>query len=112
MSVEAPERDETHEQPGFAVAFQQVGPLCLLSLEGDLHAGTVGVLESEFDRLGRTACARVVLDVSALVRIDRTGARVLAGLGHYVQARGGHLSVLGATPWVAAALSAEEMEPA
>lgn len=112
MTVEAPEREDIGGGPELAVTFQQVGPMCLLSLEGPLDAGTVGVLEAQFDRLGRTSCARVVVDLTELSHIDRTGARVLAGLGHYVRARGGQLTLLGAAPFVTDVLADQEKEPA
>lgn len=109
MTVEAPEQRPLEDgQPGLRVAFRHIGPICVLSLCGELTAGSVEVLESRFDRLGRTPCHRVVVDLSDLTGLDATGARVLIGLRHYVHARGGRLTVLGPSPWIRAALEAEE----
>lgn len=108
MTVEAPEQRPLDERPDLRVEFRHIGPICVLSLCGELHAGSVEVLESQFDHLGRTPCHRVVLDLSELADLDPTGARVLIGLRHYVHARGGRLRVLGPSPLVRATLAAEE----
>jgi anti-anti-sigma factor len=88
------------------VSFRAIGDVCVLTLRGALEADSVAVLESLFDRLWRTPCRRVVLDLHALGAIDETGANVLTGLHHYVEARGGSVSVVGTRPWVAEALGA------
>lgn len=66
------------------------------------------VLESQFDRLWRTPCRRVVVDVSEVTGVDETGARVLAGLRYYVTARGGTLTVIGMSASFRATLAAAE----
>ena len=86
-----------------SVAFRHVGAVCVLSLHGALTAGTLHVLESQIDRLGRTTCQRVVVDAAELAAIDEAGVRVVTGLHHYVHARGGRLSVTGAAGAVARA---------
>lgn len=83
------------------VFFRHVGPICLLSLTGALTADTLGILESQVDRLGRTPCQRVVIDAAGLTAVDESGARVLTGLHHYVEARGGRLTMTGAAGGVA-----------
>ncbi len=108
MTLEALRERPLDEGPDLTVEFHHIGPLCLLDVRGELHAGSVGVLEAQVDRLGRTTCRRVVVDVTDLTGIDATGARVLLGLRYYVEARGGHLTVAGASSWVSAALAAEE----
>jgi anti-anti-sigma factor len=85
------------EAPELAVAFRHVGQVCILSLDGALTANTLRAFESQIDRLGRTPCHRVVVDLSGLQAVDDAGMRVLIGLHHYVRARGGRLSVTGAT---------------
>ncbi len=112
MTVEAVEqrpREERPDRPDLAVEFRHVGPICLLSLCGELNAGTVAVLESQFDRLGRTPCHRVAIDLSEVTDLDSVGARVLIGLRHYVQGRGGQLTVIGEHPGIAGLLAAEEV---
>lgn len=98
---------ERPEEPAHAlsVSFRHVGPICLLSLRGDLRAASLRVLESQVDRLGRTSCHQVVVDLAELTSIDDAGVRVLTGLHHYVQARGGHLTVIGAGDWIGQALA-------
>lgn len=108
MTVEALAQRPVEEDPVLTVGFRHVGPICLLSLRGELHAGSVSVLESQFDRLGRTTCHRVVVDLTDVSSLDTTGARVLIGLRHYVQARGGRLTVIGTSPGTYAALATEE----
>jgi anti-anti-sigma factor len=110
MTVEALDQRPLGERPDLQVEFNHIGPICVLSLRGELHAGSVAVLEAQFDRLGRTSCHRVVVDLTDLTHLDLTGARVLIGLRHYVQARGGQLSVLGSTPMVRAVLDGEDEE--
>lgn len=83
-----------------------VGALLVLRLEGVLHAGSLAVVQRQFDRLGRTPCRRVVLDLAGLTAIDAAGARLLTGLYHYVAGRGGHLAVVGAGPAICQALAA------
>lgn len=115
MTVEAlqPSGAETLQPSGAAlgVAFRHVGAVCVLSLHGALTADTLGTLESQIDRLGRTACQRVVIDAAGLLALDGAGARVLTGLHHYVRARGGVLSVTGACGGVARVLSSTPLRP-
>ena len=91
--------------PALAADVHHVGPVCVLRLAGSLDAGTLRVLQQQFDRLGRSPCHHVVLDLAAVVAIDPAGARLLTGLHHYVGGRGGMLSVVGATPTVLATLA-------
>lgn len=84
--------------PGLVADVHHVGPVCVLRLAGSLDAGTLRVLQQQFDRLGRSPCRHVVLDLAAVVAIEPAGARLLTGLHHYVGGRGGSLSVIGATP--------------
>jgi len=107
MTVDAPEQRPVGEGHQFEVDFSHVGPICLLELRGELLATSVGVLEAQFDRLGRTSCHHVVLDLTDVSDLDATGARVLVGLRHYVCARGGRLTVVGMSPWVERVYAAE-----
>ncbi|HVC14437.1 MAG TPA: STAS domain-containing protein [Acidimicrobiales bacterium] len=107
MTVEALERP-LDEVPHLEVTFRRTGRLCVLTLRGDLQTGSVGVLEAQIDRLGRTPCHRVVVDLHEVDAIDATGARVLIGLRHYVHGRGGTLTTLGARALVSGVLAAEE----
>lgn len=91
--------------PKLQVSLRHVGAVCVLTLRGDLCAESVSVLEAEFDRLARTPCHRVVIDVTELTALDEVGSRVLTGLSHYVQGRGGALTVVGASAAVAQALA-------
>lgn len=108
MTVEALPERPVDEGPPLQVEFLHVGPICLLGLRGQLHAGSVAVLEAQFDQLGKTACYRVVVDLGEVTDLDLTGARVLIGLRHYVRARGGRLTVIGMNPWVRGLFAAEE----
>jgi anti-anti-sigma factor len=100
MAVEVLDPRPLDEGPELMVEFHHIGPTCVLALRGELHAGSVGVLEAQFDVLGRTPCRRVVVDLNEVTSVDTVGARVLTGLGHYVHARGGTLTVIGTSPFV------------
>ena len=105
MTVETLEEARVDGEPDFGVSLRHLGAVCVLAMHGSLGVATVATLEATFDRLWRTPCRRVVLDLSALTGVDDTGLRVLTGLHHYLRARGGRLSVVGANPRVAAALA-------
>jgi anti-anti-sigma factor len=89
------------------VALAHVDAMCVLTLRGALRAGSVRVLEAEFDRLGTSSFHRVVVDATELTSLDETGKRVLTGLAHYVRGRGGVLSVIGGSNPIARALEVE-----
>lgn len=92
-------------EAALTVAFRHVGSICILSLDGALTAETLGAFESQIDRLGRTPCHRVVIEAAGLTAMDDAGLRVLTGLHHYVQGRGGRLSVTGAAGAIAGLLA-------
>lgn len=96
---------------GLDVVFRHVGQVSILALTGDLERGSVAILEAEVDRLGRTPCKQVVLDLGRLDGVDETGCRVLTGLHHYIAARGGRLTVVGASRSVGAALAGTPLAP-
>ncbi|MGH8988631.1 MAG: STAS domain-containing protein [Acidimicrobiales bacterium] len=110
MAIEVLEERPLGEEPGLTVEFRHIGPICIISLYGVLHAASVAVLEEQVDRLGRTSCSRVVVDMSEVRSMDATGARVLSGLRHYVDARGGHFSVIGMDQSVRAVLAVDKVD--
>lgn len=93
------------DDPELAADVHHVGTVCVLRLTGRLRAGSLGVLQCQFDRLGHTPCRRVVLDLAAVSAVDDAGARLLTGLHHYVAGRGGQLTVVGASQGISAALA-------
>lgn len=102
----APETDEVGEvPPDLAANMHHVGSVCVLRLDGSLHTGSLSAVQCQFDRLGRTPCGCVVLDLSAVSDIDPAGARLLTGLFHYVVGRGGRLRVVGWRPDLSLALA-------
>lgn len=98
--------------PDLVADVHHVGALCVLRLEGSLHAGSLGVLQRQFDRLGRAPCRQVVLDLGAVTDIDPAGARLLTGLHHYVAGRGGHLTVVGCGAALSLALAGTALHAA
>ena len=102
-----PGSDEEGGGPGaeLVAGVHHVGTVCVLRLVGRLHAGSLYALQRQFDRLGRTPCRQVVLDLAGLVDVDEAGARLLTGLHHYVAGRGGHLAVVGVSSAVTVALA-------
>jgi anti-anti-sigma factor len=87
------------------VEFASTASLCVLTLTGELNGTSIAALEVQIDQIGCSQCSGVVLDVSALRRLDPVGTRVLVGLDHYVSALGARLSITGATGQVAEALA-------
>ncbi|HEX4218721.1 MAG TPA: STAS domain-containing protein [Acidimicrobiales bacterium] len=87
------------------VEFTSTASLCVLTLAGELNGTSIAALEVQIDQIGCSHCSGVVLDVSALRKLDSVGTRVLVGLDHYVQALGARLAVTGATGQVAEALA-------
>lgn len=89
------------EDPVLSVALEGDGSLCVLRLKGVLGATSIAALETQIDQLGCMNCQRVCVDLSELTAIDGVGVKVLNGLHHYVQGRGGHLELVGALGQVA-----------
>jgi anti-anti-sigma regulatory factor len=83
---------------------------CVLRMRGRLCQDTVAVFDRHVDRLGWSWCDEVVVDLSSVVLMDRVGARLVVGLGHYVAGRGGRFGVQGASPEHAAVMRAAEAE--
>jgi anti-anti-sigma factor len=92
------------------VTLRQVGGMCVMTLRGELCATSLHLLEREFDLLGCIPCREVVLDMTDLETVDDAGCRVLTGLHHYVQGRGGLLTMAGASDGVRDALAASPIE--
>ncbi len=109
MTIEAVQADEPLEAEvspaALCVSFRHVGAVCILALDGVLCASSLAELEAHMDRLGRTPCRQVVLDMSRLTELDDAGSRVLTGLFHYVAARRGRLTVVAPNPAVRAMLA-------
>lgn len=87
------------------VEFASRASLCMLTLTGELNGSSIAALEVQIDQIGCSQCSRVVLDVSALRKLDSVGTRVLVGLDHYVRALGARMAITGAAGQVAEALT-------
>lgn len=109
MTLIAP-RSDAPSSGGLSVWVDQSDNRCLLLLRGRLCVDTVGMLESHVDLVVCQWCDRVTVDVRRLERLDTVGARVLAGFGHYVAARGGRFEVEGAEGAVARLLEEAESD--
>ena len=77
------------------------GQTSTLALCGMLCGTSVAALEAQIDQLGCSPCEAVTVDLRGLHALDKTGARMLLGLYHYVTSRGGHYKIVGATGQVA-----------
>jgi anti-anti-sigma regulatory factor len=100
--------------PTLHVELQTLGTTCRLTLQGDLNATNLAVLEAQFDSLGRIPCHDVVVDLRFLTGLDAVGANVLLGLYYYVIARGGVFRITGAVDEISALLRSvgdEMMQP-
>jgi anti-anti-sigma factor len=91
----------TDNQYWLKVEFKTSGQTSTLALWGMLCGTSIAALEAQVDQLGSTPCEAVVVDLRHLQALDRSGARMLLGLYHYVTARGGRYRVVGATGQVA-----------
>jgi anti-anti-sigma factor len=86
------------------VELRTFGRICRLILSGSLSGTSIAALEAQVDQLGCAPFDAVVIDVRRLTALDAVGARVLFGLYHYVEAKGGQLRIVGATKQVASTL--------
>ena len=77
---------------------------CTIILSGDLCGTSISALEAQVDQLGSSPWKDVVVDLAGLSTIDGIGANVLVGLSYYIDARGGQMTVIGASAAVASAL--------
>jgi len=86
------------------VELRTFGRVCRLVLSGALSGTSIAALEAQVDQLGCTPFEKVVVDVSKLTSMDPVGARVLFGLYHYVEAKGGKLKIVGASKQIESTL--------
>jgi anti-anti-sigma factor len=101
---------EDDAAPWLGVELHSHGRTCTLTLRGELRATSLAALEAQVDQLGCVPCDDVVVDVHQLAALDSVGANVLLGLHHYVDGRGGHLRIIGATAAIASALHQYALE--
>jgi anti-anti-sigma factor len=81
--------------PALQVELDVQGPLCRLTLRGELCGGSLAALAAQVDQLGCMPCDQVVVDIRQLTELDPAGAKVILGLYYYVRGRGGALRVTG-----------------
>jgi anti-anti-sigma factor len=93
-----------------SVSFGDRGPVCVLTLSGQLTRASVAALEAQVDQIGSAECEHLILDVTDLTSLDAVGSRVLAGLDVYVRALGTRLTITGANGAVAEALAGTPSE--
>ena len=104
LGHEAIDDSSQTETATLSVEFSGKGPLCVLTLNGELSESSIAALEVQIDQIGCSGCEYVIVDVSKVTAIDASGARVMVGLATYVGALGAHLTVSGAHDDVAEAL--------
>jgi anti-anti-sigma factor len=61
-------------------------------------------MEERLDLIVSCRCDQVLIDLGRLRSVDSTGARVLVGFQHDINARGGQLDIVGADWQTAATL--------
>ena len=88
--------------------FQHVAPVRIhrLALSGELGYDSAPALEAAIDDLCAAGIDRLVLDLSALEAIDRTGVDVIAMRRRLCGRRGVAVELAGARPAVASAFAA------
>lgn len=82
--------------PSLMIEVRDRGTACELRLAGALRAGSVVALEALVEQIGCATWDEVALDLTELTSLDDVGNSVLAGLHHYMQGRGGRLTISGA----------------
>jgi anti-anti-sigma regulatory factor len=103
--------DETAEGTSWLrVELHTRGRGCTLVLTGVLCTTSIAALEAQVDQLGCVPCDDVLVDVRGLTDLDAVGASVLLGLHHYVDGRGGHLHIAGASAQIAPTLHQYALE--
>jgi len=65
----------------------------LLAIRGALDASSMPALAVQIDQLQCTPCEKAVLDLCKVDVADHVGLNAIAGLAHYVAARGGRLVI-------------------
>jgi anti-anti-sigma regulatory factor len=105
MTTQLTDPAENDFVPSLEVHLEVLGSGCVLILDGILCATSIAALEAQVDQLGWLPCVDVTVDLGALRALDDTGARVLAGLHHYVLGRGGRFRIAGAAADIAATLA-------
>jgi anti-anti-sigma regulatory factor len=99
-----------HRPDQLSVWTDQRANHCILRLRGSLGAGTVSLLARHVDLLGCRSCDEVTVDLSELDLLDPVGARLVAGLGHYVAGLGATFSVCGGSPYMHALIADAERQ--
>ena len=92
------------------VEFRSMGPVCILTLRGELNGASIASLEVQIDQIGASDSDVVLLDLNGLQRLDEVGRRVLIGLDQYVRALGGRLTVTRVDGQVAVALAGTQLD--
>lgn len=93
------------EAPGSPfLTLRCTGATAVVGLAG--HFGTTGLraVEGLIDHIGCAVIDHLVVEASALDRVDEPGVRMLVALDSYMRARGGRLTVVDADEQVQAAL--------
>jgi anti-anti-sigma factor len=104
VSDRGTDRSENPSESWLRVELHQGDRSCTLVLRGTLSHTSITALEAQMDQLGCLPCHEVVVDVRGLTALDAVGANVLLGLYYYVDARGGHLRIVGAAGPIATTL--------
>jgi anti-anti-sigma factor len=97
-------KSKTPKRDWLRVELRSDGHSCTIILSGDLCGTSISALETQVDQLGSSPWTDVIIDLRRLATIDGIGANVLVGLNYYIDARGGQMTVVGASAAVAAAL--------
>lgn len=98
---EAPAGSSVVGDPSLHVA----GSTVVLTLSGCVDRRSLPIVERVVDHVGCTGQDHLAVDLCGVDCLDEAGVRMLTALDCYMQARGGRLTVVGAAPSVAAALS-------
>jgi len=65
----------------------------VLEVQGSLDGSCMPALSAQFDQLQCTPCEEAILDMTRVSVVDHVGLNAIAGLAHYVAARGGRFLI-------------------
>ena len=69
------------------------GARLVLRVTGTLDAVSVPTLSAQFDQVQCTPCPEILLDLSEIAVLDSVGCNAIAGLCHYISARGDRITI-------------------
>ena len=96
--------------PALWVELVVADEVCVLRMGGELGGTSLAALEAQTEQLRSAPCRHVIVDVAGLAAVDGLGTDALVTLQANVQARGGAMTVTGASGGVEMALESTPLD--